>query len=179
MSLFIINQQSREVHPTPEALTLKAFKDLWSKDKTKTKEKALTDLAYIYHLMDPRSPFSQYPKSERLGKVKEIVCGDMNYKESKEVKACIEVYKELEESIEIKLFNAAIEAAALLITYIENFNVEDAEGKDIKDMVSVIEKIPKVVVNIKDLRDKVAAGESITSKMKGNITVSKYEEVDD
>nr|DAE29024.1 MAG TPA: hypothetical protein [virus sp. ctPYc18] len=42
----------------PEALLIKSIKKLWSRDKTKGKERALAELGYIYFMVDPRSTYS-------------------------------------------------------------------------------------------------------------------------
>lgn len=42
----------------PEALTIKAIRNLWNRDKSKNKERALAELGYIYFLVDPRSTYS-------------------------------------------------------------------------------------------------------------------------
>lgn len=42
----------------PEALTIKSIKNLWNRDKSKGKERALSELGYIYFMVDPRSTYS-------------------------------------------------------------------------------------------------------------------------
>ena len=42
----------------PEALTIKSIKNLWNRDKSKSKERALSELGYIYFMVDPRSTYS-------------------------------------------------------------------------------------------------------------------------
>lgn len=42
----------------PEALTIKSIKNLWNRDKSKNKERALSELGYIYFMVDPRSTYS-------------------------------------------------------------------------------------------------------------------------
>jgi hypothetical protein len=41
----------------PELLTLKVFKRLFSRDRTKDKSKFLQELGYIYFMEDPRSDY--------------------------------------------------------------------------------------------------------------------------
>lgn len=42
----------------PEALTIKAIKTLWNRDRSQSKERALSELGYIYFMVDPRSTYS-------------------------------------------------------------------------------------------------------------------------
>ena len=39
----------------PEALTIKSIRNLWNRDKSKSKDRALSELGYIYFMVDPRS----------------------------------------------------------------------------------------------------------------------------
>ena len=43
-----------------EAILLKPFKNIWKRDKSKNKEKALMELGYIYFMEDPRSDYQTY-----------------------------------------------------------------------------------------------------------------------
>ena len=50
---------------------LKPFKDLWKRDKSKNKEIALQELAYIYFMEDSRSDYQVYiDREERSKQVK-------------------------------------------------------------------------------------------------------------
>lgn len=40
-----------------EALTIKAFSDIWKRDRTKGKNNALQELGLIYFMYDPRSDY--------------------------------------------------------------------------------------------------------------------------
>ena len=64
-----------------EALMLKPFKALWDRDKTKTKEKALMELGYIYFLCDPRSDYQYIVDLEsRSDEIKKGEGIDTNWK---------------------------------------------------------------------------------------------------
>lgn len=54
-----------------EAYALKPFKDLWRRDKSKNKERALMELAFVYFMEDARSDYQIYiDKEERCKQVK-------------------------------------------------------------------------------------------------------------
>lgn len=42
----------------PEALAIKSIRNLWNRDKSKSKDRALSELGYIYFMVDPRSTYS-------------------------------------------------------------------------------------------------------------------------
>ena len=50
-----------------EALLLEPFKQIWNRDKSKDKTKALQELGYIYFMEDPRSDY-QYLIDEQQRK---------------------------------------------------------------------------------------------------------------
>ena len=52
----------------PEILTLKVFKRLFMRDKTKDKSKFLQELGYIYFMLDPRSDYMYITDNEERSK---------------------------------------------------------------------------------------------------------------
>ena len=76
-----------------EALMLKPFKALWDRDKTKTKEKALMELGYIYFLCDPRSDYQYIVDLEsRSDEIKKGEGIDTKWKPDSKVLEAIEFY---------------------------------------------------------------------------------------
>ncbi len=57
---------------TPEGLYIPELTKLWKRDKTKNKTKAQSELAVIYHLIDPRSVYAKLSEEERI----ELVLAD-------------------------------------------------------------------------------------------------------
>ena len=49
----------------PELLTLKVFKQLHSRDRTKDKSRFLQELGYIYFMEDPRSDYQYITEHQR------------------------------------------------------------------------------------------------------------------
>ena len=47
----------------PEILTLKPFKQIWTRDKSINKDRAISEISYIYFMADPRSDY-QYITDE-------------------------------------------------------------------------------------------------------------------
>ena len=58
MNLFFISDN--KILPTPETLLIKEFENIWNRDKTKTKDIALKELAYIYFISDYKSIYNNY-----------------------------------------------------------------------------------------------------------------------
>ena len=58
----------------PEILTLKVFKKLFTRDKTKDKSKFLQELGYIYFMLDPRSDYMYITDEDERSKA--IIIGE-------------------------------------------------------------------------------------------------------
>lgn len=66
----------------PETLTVKAFKDIWDFDKSKTKELASSVLTYVFTMCDDRdkNPFKDIAYNEKEAACKKNAFGDKNFK---------------------------------------------------------------------------------------------------
>ena len=127
------------VIPDSYTLTIKEFKDLIERDKSKKKEKGIKELAYIYYMCDHNSPFSVYEEEERH----EEVLKSLNIKDKIDigVKKAMEKYLELVETSAVKLLKAARSSVVKLEKYFSNIDLTlvDDNGRPIfhaKDLVA-------------------------------------------
>ena len=91
MKLF--KYEGYEVRVAPEALTLKPFKRLWTRDKSKNKEKAIEELSFLYFYCDPRSDYQYIVDDEdRLEAVKEGLGFPEDWKPDAALNAAIAFY---------------------------------------------------------------------------------------
>lgn len=78
MELFELNKTTYDVDINPNALLLKPFKVIYNRDRSKSKEKALKELAYVYFFTDIKSDY-QYIVDEDLRSdeiVKDLILKD-------------------------------------------------------------------------------------------------------
>ena len=55
-----------------EAFALKPFKVIWTRDKSPTKDRAISELAFVYFFADPRSDYQFIvDEEERVKRIKE------------------------------------------------------------------------------------------------------------
>jgi len=79
-----------------EALTLKAFKAVWDRDKSKDKSTALKELSLLYFYCDPRSEFMYIvDDKERLEKVVQAEGLPNGWKEDRVMLEAIRLYKQM------------------------------------------------------------------------------------
>lgn len=90
MKLF--KYEAYKVVISEEALALKPFKTLWNRDKSKTKDKALAELSFVYFMEDPASDY-QYlvDRDERAAAIIEGE-GLGKWKPDKAVEEAMEFY---------------------------------------------------------------------------------------
>tara|TARA_R110000823_G_scaffold71222_3_gene164202 strand:- start:1235 stop:1537 length:303 start_codon:yes stop_codon:yes gene_type:complete len=84
---------------SPYALSIKEFKDL-----------KVDELAYIYFMVDHRSPFSVYEWEQRLKEVKTSIFGDKKWSPSAKVLGGCKAYDILIETSAVRLLKAARES---------------------------------------------------------------------
>jgi len=142
--------------------------------------KSLTpkELAYVYFMVDYRSPYAVYEWSQRKNEVK-ISIFDKKWKESTKVKAACDKYAELTETSAVKLLKAARESVIKLEKYFRDVDLTltDDNGKPIfhaKDLINNLEKMGKVVDGLTRLEEIVRKEEQANNSNRGGVEVNKY-----
>lgn len=146
MKLF--KYEGYEVKVAPEALALKPFKKLWNRDKSKDKEKATMELAFLYFFCDPRSDY-QYilDEDDRLKAVKEGIGLLDSWKPDKDMEAAIKLYKSFE-APSSALLRAALEGVEKVQKLLKSLEPDDT--KSLKEYLTAMKLIPEVAAMIKE-----------------------------
>ena len=146
MKLF--KSEGYEVRVAPEALTLKPFKKLWNRDKSKDKEKALMELSFLYFYCDPRSDYQYIVDDEdRKKAVKEGIGLDESWVPDKAMEDAIVLYKSFE-APSSALLRAALEGVEKVQKLLKEFEPDDT--KSLKEYLMAMKLIPEVAAMIKD-----------------------------
>jgi len=155
--------------PSPYTLTIKEFKGL------KTEE-----LAFVYFMMDHRSPFAVYEWKQRIIEVKNSIFGEKNkFKPSSKVLVACDKYEQLIETSAVRLLKAANESVVKLEKYFRDIDLTlvDDNGRPIfhaKDLINNLEKMGKVVDGLTRLEDIVKKEEQAANTNRGGVEVNKY-----
>ena len=171
MKLF--KYEGYEVRVAPEALTLKPFKKIWERDKSKTKERALQELSFVYFYCDPRSDYQYIIDDEnRLEAVKEGEGLPKSWKPDKDLEAAIELYRSFDTSaaLLLKAANEAVEKVRSLLT-----ELEPDDTKSLKDYLTALKMIPEVATMLKDA-EKSLNDESQYGEAKGAIEKTLFDD---
>lgn len=155
--------------PSAYALKIKEFKTLTSEE-----------LAFIYFMIDHRSPFAVYEWEQRVDEIKFSIFGEKSkWKPTSKVLAGCDKYETLIETSAVRLLKAAKESVVKLEKYFRDIDLtlSDDNGRPIfhaKDLINNLEKMGKVVDGLTRLEDIVRKEEQAANSNRGGIEVNKY-----
>jgi len=165
-----------------EAFALKPFKDLWKRDKSKNKERALQELAYIYFMEDTRSDYQIYiDREERSEQIKLGEGLPEDWKPDKLVLEAEQFYAgfKSESALLLEDIRAAITKLREYIKTID-LNAVDDKGKPIYTLntyTATIKQIPELITSL-DAAEKAIAKESVTQdKVRGSVEKAMFEDL--
>ena len=156
----LLKYEGYKVVIEPELLTLKPFKQIWTRDKTVNKDKALAEIAFIYFMTDPRSDY-QYlvDDKERMEAIKEGEGLPPKWGPDKIVTKAMEFYKSFKPISALLLEDTRF----MVDKYRKRLKAQEfdeLEIKDLKEAGALIKQIPSLV---KDLNE---AEKALNSEMR-------------
>ena len=164
-----------------EALLLKPFKEIWQRDKSKNKDKALQELGYIYFMSDPRSDY-QYlvDEEERSKSIKEGEGIPNNWNPDKAVLDAITFYKSFKPTSALLLEDTrfAVDKLRKLLREIDLTQTDD-KGKPIytlNTITATIKQIPSLVKDLDEAEKTLSKEIMESSKVRGSQEKSMYED---
>lgn len=182
MKLFKYEDYTVQVEP--EAMLLAPFKAIYDRDKSPTKSRAFSELAFIYFMVDPRSDY-QYIVSEEQ-RQQEIIEAEglpKKWKPDKVVKNAMEFYASFKPTSA-----GLLEDTRMAINKVREFlrNVDltltDDKGKPvytINTITSAIKMIPQLIKDL-DTAEKVITSDMISqdNEVRGQRQKSVLEDLD-
>lgn len=151
----------------PEALLLKPFKQIWQRDRSRNKDKALMELGFIYFFCDTRSDY-QYltDEDERKRAIKEGEGLPINWEPDKVVLEAMKLYSSSKSVSALLLEDTryAVDKLRALLRAIDLSETDD-RGKPIYPLNTITATIKQVPSLIKDLdeAERTLAKEQIDS----------------
>lgn len=168
----LLKYEGYKVIINPEILVLKPFKDLWKRDKSKNKDKAISEIAFIYFMSDPRSDY-QYivDEEDRKEAIKEGEGLPKNWEPDKQVLNALEFYSSFKSSSALLLEDTryAIDKLRKLLRDID-LSAVDTNGKPIYTLSSItttIKQVPSLVKDLDEAERSLAKENIVMSKMRG------------
>ena len=148
-----------------EAFALKVFRQIWNRDRSVNKDKAIMELGYIYFMVDPRSDYQYLVDEDERSKA--IIEGEglpNGWKPDKVITEAMEFYSRFKPTAALLLEDTryAVDKLRKLLREID-LNQLDDKGKPIYTLNSVTATIKQVPSLAKDL-DK--AEKALASEMR-------------
>lgn len=152
----------------PELLTLKPFKQIWTRDKTVNKDKALAEIAFIYFMTDPRSDY-QYlvDDKERMEAIKEGEGLPPKWQPDKVVTEAMDFYMSFKPISALLLEDTRF----MVDKYRKRLKAQefdDLEIKDLKEVGALIKQIPPLVKDLDEAEKALNSEMKSSSKMRGS-----------
>lgn len=164
-----------------EALTLKPFKQLWQRDKTAKKERAIQEIAYIYFMEDPRSDY-QYiiDREERDKHIREGEGIKESWMPDNLVKEAMKLYASFKTPAALLLEDTrvAVDKLRQLLRDID-FNAVDDKGRPLYTLNTVtatIKQIPSLIKDLDEAERALAKELAQSDKVRGSQEKSIYED---
>ena len=185
MNLFEITPEYK-VQIDPIAYNIIPFKQIWNRDKSKSKDTAKAELTYVALSSDYKSPFFNQPDLEiRESTIREHCFGvNSKWEPDKLVNSAVEFYKDTQRTVSLTLLEDAMAGISKLSTYLRNINFDEIElnektGKitpkhDIKKYADTIKTIPAILDSLKTLQEAVRKEQEASKSLRGGREKGMY-----
>lgn len=160
----------------PEALMIQEFKVLWDRDKSKTKERAKKELAYIYHTIDYQSIYRSFHIDTREKKIALDIMNDREWTPDEKVQEAQIKYRELQTTLSLQILMDVEEGLSKLRTYFKNANFdEDEDGRAAKVFIANVKEMGNLVKGVKSLKEEVEKELTDAMQLRGGSTINRRE----
>lgn len=152
--MHILEYNNYQVEPTQEAFLIKPIRDLYNSDKTKSKDKFMTQMSIIYFLADPRSSYNYIiDEDERLKAIIEQEGLPEDFKISKKLQDAIDIYKKHVITHSYLLLEDTKLAIDKVRKHLRELDLDALDDKGrpkhtISNIISAIKQIPQLAKDV-------------------------------
>jgi hypothetical protein len=166
----------------PEILTLKVFKKLFTRDKTKDKSKFLQELGYIYFMLDPRSDYMYITDEDERSKA--IIIGEGlsdTWKVDSILQDAMDYYKSFRPTSALLLEDTRV-AVDKLREALRSINITETDDKGrpiytLNTIVATIKQVPSLVKDLDDAERAISKEIVQNDKIRGSVEKAMYEDL--
>ena len=165
-----------------EALLLKPFKAIWKRDKSLNKEKALSELGFIYFFCDIRSDYQYIVDEEaRMASIKEGEGMPEDWTPDSIVLEAMQFYSTFKSTSALLLEDTryAVDKLRKLLREIDLTKTDD-KGKPIytlNTITATIKQVPSLVKDLDEAERSIAKEIAQSDKVRGAQSKSIYEDL--
>ena len=165
-----------------EALLLKPFKAIWKRDKSLNKEKALSELGFIYFFCDIRSDYQYIVDEEaRMASIKEGEGMPEDWTPDSVILEAMQFYSTFKSTSALLLEDTryAVDKLRKLLREIDLTQTDD-KGKPIytlNTITATIKQVPSLVKDLDEAERSIAKEIAQSDKVRGAQSKSIYEDL--
>lgn len=155
-----------------EAFALKVFRQIWNRDRSVNKDRAIMELGYIYFMVDPRSDYQYLVDEEERSKA--IIEGEglpENWKPDKVVTEAMQFYSRFKPTAALLLEDTRV-AVEKLRKLLRDINLEDTDDKGrplytLNTITATIKQVPGLAKDLDEAEKALASEMRSEGKMRG------------
>ena len=155
-----------------EAFALKVFRQIWNRDRSVNKDKAIMELGYVYFMTDPRSDYQYLVDEDERSKA--MIEGEglpNGWKPDKVITEAMEFYSRFKPTAALLLEDTryAVDKLRKLLREID-LNQLDDKGKPIYTLNSItatIKQVPSLAKDLDEAEKALASEMRSEGKMRG------------
>lgn len=165
--LKLFRYEGYKVLISEEAFALKPFRQIWQRDRTVNKDRAIMELGFIYFYTDPRSDY-QYlvDDKERMEAIKEGEGLPSNWQPDKIVKEAMEFYASFK-PVSALLLEDTRYLVNKFRAKIRDLNFDNLEVKEFKEITAIVKQITPLIRELDETEKALNAEMKSSSKMRG------------
>lgn len=162
-----------------EALCLKPFRQIWVRDKTEKKERAIMELGWVYFMSDPRSDY-QYiiDPDERSKAIKEGEGLKESWQPDGTVKEALKLYDSFKTTSALLLEDtrAMVDGYRVKLRGMTS-NMQDLDVKEVKEVGAIIKQIPAMIKDLDEAEKAITKEITQNDRVRGTAEKAIYEDL--
>jgi hypothetical protein len=155
-----------------EAFALKVFRQIWNRDRSVHKDKAIMELGYVYFMIDPRSDYQYLVDEEERSKA--IIEGEglpNNWKPDKIVTEAMQFYSRFKPTAALLLEDTRV-AVEKLRKLLRDINLQDTDDKGrplytLNTITATIKQVPSLAKDLDEAERALSSEMRNEGKMRG------------
>ena len=166
--LKLFKYEQYKIHISEEAFAIKVFRQIWNRDKSASKEKALMELGYIYFMVDPRSDYQFLVSDEERSQA--IIEGEglpQGWKPDKLIQEAMGIYASFKPASALLLEDTRYIADRFRKKLRDLADADNIEIKELKEMGQLLKQLPTIVKDLDEAEKTLAAEIRSSGKMRG------------
>lgn len=160
-----------------EAYALKAFRQIWNRDKSLSKKRAITELGYCYFMEDSRSDYKYIiDEGERKEAIKQGEGMEPSWEPDTTVKEAQALYASFKTTSELLLEDTR----TLVDKYrlkLRSMDLEELDIKETKELGAIIKLIPSMVKDLDEAERAIAKELAQNDRVRGAQEKAIYEDL--